>query len=80
MVSNPQNCIQDMADAGVDRLTFHLEAVEDVQATLESVKAANMKVGIAIRPGTPVERVLPYCKHLVSSLTFSIAYHIGEVK
>ncbi len=72
MVSNPRNCIQDMADAGVNRFTFHLESVEeeDVQAMLDSIKATNMGVGIALSPGTPVERVLPYCKQLVSLLTF----------
>ncbi len=80
MVNKPENCIQDMADAGVDRLTFHLEPVEDVQAIIKSIKAANMKVGIAISPGTPVERVLPYCKDLVNPLTFKLHVHIGGVK
>ncbi len=70
MVCKPENCVQDMAKAGVDRLTFHLEPVDDVQAIINSIKAANMKVGVAISPGTPLERVLPYCKDLVSPLAF----------
>ncbi len=52
MVSKPANIVKSMADAGVNRLTFHLESVQEneVQALIDSIKAAKMEVGIAINP------------------------------
>ena len=53
-----------MKKAGADVLTFHVEAMtdrgKDVQKLIETVKAANMQVGIAIKPKTPVEAVVPF--------------------
>ncbi|KAF6266665.1 Ribulose-phosphate 3-epimerase-like protein [Scenedesmus sp. NREL 46B-D3] len=72
MVTNPQQWIKDFAKAGADMFTFHLEAVADaaqlsaseahpavVQAA-EQVRAAGMKVGVALKPDTPAELLLPY--------------------
>ncbi|CAN0379268.1 unnamed protein product, partial [Discosporangium mesarthrocarpum] len=55
MVSHPGQWVEDMAAAGVDRLTFHVEATDKVEELIEQIKAKGMKVGIALKPGTPVE-------------------------
>ena len=60
MVSNPDQWIEPMADAGVNQYTFHVEPVKDVQSTCRRVKEAGMKVGIALKPGTPVDVVVDY--------------------
>lgn len=69
MVSNPEQWIQDFADAGADMFTFHLEAVapelssvrhEEIVAITRKVRSAGMYVGIALRPDTAVECVIPY--------------------
>lgn len=57
MVSNPDQWINDMADAQVDLYTFHIEPVDDVPAVCRKVREAGMKVGLAIKPKTPVEVV-----------------------
>lgn len=49
-----------MADAQVDQYTFHVEPVDDVPAVCRKVKEAGMKVGIALKPNTPVEVVSKY--------------------
>ncbi len=74
MVSKPANIVKSMADAGVNRLTFHLESVQEneVQALIDSIKAAKMEVGIAINPETPLERVLPYCNQLDMVLVMTV--------
>lgn len=55
MVSNPQQWIEPMADAGVNLYTFHIEPVIDtVQNVCRKVREAGMKVGLAIKPGTEV--------------------------
>ena len=66
MVSNPAQWVDDMADAGVDRFTFHVEATDKHKELINAVKAKGMKVGIALKPGTPVDAVLPFCELLVS--------------
>ncbi|CAL7940705.1 unnamed protein product [Xylocopa violacea] len=60
MVSNPDQWIEPMADAGVDQYTFHIEPVKDVPSVCRKVKEAGMKVGVALKPGTPVDVVVQY--------------------
>lgn len=60
MVSRPEQWINDMADAQVDQYTFHIEPVEDVAAVCRKVREAGMKVGLAIKPTTPVDFVEQY--------------------
>lgn len=64
MVSEPEKWVQDIADAGGDQFTFHIEATNDPKALIEQIRKANMKVGVAIKPGTEVEHVFPLV-HLV---------------
>lgn len=49
-----------MADANVDQYTFHIEPCEDIPLVCRKVKEAGMKVGLAIKPGTPVSYVVKY--------------------
>lgn len=43
-----------MADAQVDQYTFHTEPCDDVPLVCRKIKEAGMKVGLAIKPNTPV--------------------------
>lgn len=54
MVSRPEQWIADMADAGVDQYTFHIEPVDDVASVCRKVREAGMKVGLALKPNTAV--------------------------
>lgn len=60
MVDKPEMWIEGMADARVDQYTFHTEPVSDVLGVCRKVKEAGMKVGLAIKPKTPVETLLKY--------------------
>lgn len=60
MVSHPEQWINEMADAQVDQYTFHIEPVDDVPAVCRKIREAGMKVGLAIKPKTPVEVVEQY--------------------
>ncbi|XP_042235737.1 ribulose-phosphate 3-epimerase-like [Homarus americanus] len=60
MVADPEQWIEPMADAGADQYTFHIEATKDAPTLARKIKEAGMKVGIGIKPGTPVESVMPY--------------------
>jgi len=54
MVTSPERYIEEYAEAGADVFTFHPEATIHVQRHLAAVRAAGMKAGLALNPGTPV--------------------------
>ena len=60
MITEPIRYIEEFAKAGADIITVHLEACEDVQATLLKIKECGCKVGLSIKPGTAVKEVMPY--------------------
>jgi ribulose-phosphate 3-epimerase len=55
MIINPERYIQAFHQAGADILTVHYEACTHLHRTLQEIKQAGMKAGVAINPHTPVE-------------------------
>jgi ribulose-phosphate 3-epimerase len=47
------------AEAGADIITAHLEAGPHTHRTLQAIRAAGAKAGLALNPGTPVEAAGP---------------------
>lgn len=54
MIVDPDRYIQTFADLGASILTVHYEACTHLHRTLQAIKAANMKAGVALNPHTPV--------------------------
>ncbi|PKH49296.1 ribulose-phosphate 3-epimerase [Tenacibaculum sp. Bg11-29] len=54
MIVNPDQYIETFADLGADILTVHYEACTHVHRTIQAIKAAGMKAGIALNPHTPI--------------------------
>jgi len=59
MIDNPDNYLQDFANAGADIITVHAEAVTHLDRTLASIKALGKKAGVSLVPSTPPD-VLEY--------------------
>ena len=62
MIVNPDHLIGAFRDAGADVLTVHIEACTHLHRTVQAIKAAGMKAGVAINPHTTVrtlEEILP---------------------
>ncbi len=57
MITPVDPYIQAYADAGADILTAHVEAGPHTHRTLQAIRAAGMKAGVALNPGTPAEAV-----------------------
>ena len=62
MVKNPEKYIEDYALLNTSYLTFHYEAVKDVQNIIDTIKNYGLKVGISICPDTEVKKVVPTFK------------------
>ncbi|ORX46183.1 hypothetical protein BCR36DRAFT_332124 [Piromyces finnis] len=78
MVSEPEKWVDDFADAGADMFTFHIEAsIDNTGLLIEKIKKAGMKVGIAIKPKTPVEWVLPYADKIDMVLVMTVEPGFG---
>jgi ribulose-phosphate 3-epimerase len=54
MVMEPENYIEEFADAGAAVFTFHPEATIHVQRQVARVREHGMKAGLALNPGSPV--------------------------
>ena len=60
MIEDPIRYVRDFAAAGADGITFHVEAVSDAKRTIEEICGCGKKVGISLKPATPIEAVLPF--------------------
>ena len=54
MIVNPDQYIETFKEAGADVLTVHIEACPHLHRTIQAIKAAGMKAGVALNPHTPV--------------------------
>ncbi|EFJ35691.1 hypothetical protein SELMODRAFT_166200 [Selaginella moellendorffii] len=60
MVTNPLDYVEPLAKAGASGFTFHIEASRDNwDRVSKKVKESGMRVGVCLKPGTPVEEVFP---------------------
>ena len=62
MIIDPDRYIQTFADLGADVLTVHYEACTHLHRTVQAIKNAGMKAGVALNPHTPthvLEDIVP---------------------
>ena len=69
--------VEEFVKAGADIVTVHYEACEDLQATIDKIHAAGAKVGISIKPKTPVDVLLPYLDQAEMFLIMSVEPGFG---
>lgn len=77
MVAKPEQWVSDIADAGGDQFTFHLESTNDPLALIQQIRDAGMKVGIAIKPGTDVKELFPYIDKVDMALIMTVEPGFG---
>lgn len=80
MITNPQQYAEAFAKAGASLLNFHLECDDDIQETIDAIKAQGCKVGMTIKPGTPVEELGYYLDQLDLVLVMSVEPGFGGQK
>lgn len=54
MIVQPERYVDAFAEAGADVLTVHYEASTHLHRTLDAIRKAGMKAGVALNPHTPV--------------------------
>ncbi len=77
MIVEPERYLTRFVEAGADLVTFHLEATQDPVGCIEMVKKSGAKVGISIKPKTPVESLEGLLPHLDLVLVMSVEPGFG---
>lgn len=78
MIERPDHYLQRFIDAGSDLICIHVEPVGyDVRKTLQRIREAGLKSGLALNPATPLEAVEPYLGEIDLLLCMSVVPGFG---
>lgn len=80
MIENPDKYINAFKDAGADYLTVHYEACTHLHRTIQAIRAAGMKPGVALNPHTPVSVLEEVIQDLDLVLIMSVNPGFGGQK
>jgi ribulose-phosphate 3-epimerase len=72
MIAPVDPFIQDFAKAGADILTVHPEAGPHLHRTIQAIRAAGMRPGVALNPGTPASLIEPVIGDIDLLLVMSV--------
>ena len=77
MIVEPERYITRFAEAGADMVTFHLEATEKVAECIALARKAGVKVGMSVRPATPVAELAQWLPEIDMVLVMSVEPGFG---
>lgn len=72
MISNPDNYIDDFADAGADYISVHAEVCNHLHRTLSKIKERGCKAGLVLNPITPLHYAYDAAEYLDFVLLMSV--------
>lgn len=77
MLTNPLKYIRSFAEAGADMITFHCECADNIDKTIEEIKSYGLKVGLSIKPSTPLVRIRHYLEKVDMVLIMTVEPGFG---
>jgi len=60
-----------------DSIIFHVETADAPTAVIDAIAAVPARIGVTLRPGTPVKRLAPYVDRVSSILVMSVEPGFG---
>jgi ribulose-phosphate 3-epimerase len=72
MVEAPESFFDELREAGLDVVSFHLEAVPEPGPAIAKARGAGLRVGLTLNLETPVEAVTPYLESIDDVMLMSI--------
>ena len=72
MVDEPVAMLDELAEAGTQVVTAHLEAVRDPGAVVAEATKRELRAGLAVNPETPVEDLFPHLERLDRVLIMTV--------
>lgn len=83
MIERPEQYFESFIEKGADAITFHTECFEDASEGIRAVKQLKklgVQAGITLKPGTPIDAIVPYLKHVDLVLVMSVEPGFGGQK
>ena len=80
MLEHPLPYVEVFRHAGADVISFHMECADDPGALIAAIKQSGAKAAIAVKPATPVERLLPYLGELYMVTVMTVEPGFGGQK
>lgn len=80
MVSNLDYYIDNFSKINPNNITFHLEATDNINKYINLIREKNIKVGLAIKPNTDINLIIPYLEYLDLVLVMSVEPGTGGQK
>ena len=77
MIIEPIKYIEEFKNSGVDRLTIHYEACENLDQTIDKIKDNDMEVGLTFKPATDIDLIIPYLEKIDLVLVMSVEPGFG---
>ncbi len=77
MIANPEAYAARFAACGSDNITFHLEAADNPGKVIEIIRKEGKKVGISVKPGTPLSAVEQYLESVDMVLLMTVEPGFG---
>ena len=72
MVDRPDKLIDQVAEAGANMITVHMEALSRVADCVSHIHALGKKAGISLKPHTPVSDIIPFIPEIDLVLIMSV--------
>lgn len=72
MIEAPHNFVKQFAEAGADIITFHIESCREPRRTMDAIRDEKKKVGISLKPGTPISAISPYLDEIDMVLVMTV--------
>ena len=80
MIVHPENYVKRFAEIGAGMISFHLNATENPDAVLATIRESGAKAGLVINPDIPVESLYPHLKNCDYILLMSVFAGFGGQK
>jgi ribulose-phosphate 3-epimerase len=77
MVDNPEALLPALAEAGASGVSMHIEALDDPARALAAAAGHGLDAGLALKPGTALEAVLPYLDRVDLVLAMTVEPGFG---
>lgn len=80
MIEQPERYVEQFVEIGAEYVSFHVEATNHVHRTIQMIKNAGGKAGVALNPHTPVDVVFDVLEDLDLVVLMSVNPGFGGQK
>ena len=77
MISDPIKYVEAFKKAGANSLTVHIETCPEPKNIFEEMRELGLKIGLAVNPQTPVDKLFPFLDQIDTALVMSVEPGFG---